>query len=359
MAPVPPQPIPKSIASPALLAHVATQKFVDGMPLYRQEVALKRIGVELPRSTLASWMVKVGRLAQPLINLIHDEILATGFVPNADRDTLPSAEGAGAKGDEPLVSLGPAGGGPGSASRRLSLRPLARGRGGGATSRRLPGLSANGRLLRVRRSWIEGGHHPRWMLCSRTKEVPRGSEGPGRRQEEGEAGEEFEGQAGIRVVPSSLSHRARSSGPDPRGTLPGAVGANEAGPGRDVEVARGLPRHGPAEERDREGHDLPPQPVAEAPARPRGRTPLAGYQRCREFHPTLRRRQEGLALRGHRGRRRGQREPLQPGRDGQANGIEPFAYLRFVLERIPAAERLKDFEALLPYHLDRSLLASA
>jgi len=41
----PPQPIPKSIASPALLAHVTTQKFVDGMPLYRQEVALQRIGV--------------------------------------------------------------------------------------------------------------------------------------------------------------------------------------------------------------------------------------------------------------------------------------------------------------------------
>ncbi|MFQ5507080.1 MAG: IS66 family transposase, partial [Planctomycetota bacterium] len=41
---------------------------------------LKRIGVELPRSTLASWMVKVGRLVQPLINLLHDEILHTGFV---------------------------------------------------------------------------------------------------------------------------------------------------------------------------------------------------------------------------------------------------------------------------------------
>ncbi|MAE94432.1 MAG: hypothetical protein CL910_07215 [Deltaproteobacteria bacterium] len=51
VAKAPLQPIPKSIASPALLAHVATQKFVDGMPLYRQEVALKRIGVELPRST--------------------------------------------------------------------------------------------------------------------------------------------------------------------------------------------------------------------------------------------------------------------------------------------------------------------
>ena len=43
----------------------------------------------------------------------------------------------------------------------------------------------------------------------------------------------------------------------------------------------------------------------------------------------------------------------------KANGIEPFAYLRFLLERIPAAESLKDFEALLPYRLDRSLLDSA
>ena len=80
VAPVPPQPIPKSIASPALLAHVATQKFVDGMPLYRQERALERIGVALPRSTLASWMVKMGQAVQPLINLLHEEILAAGIV---------------------------------------------------------------------------------------------------------------------------------------------------------------------------------------------------------------------------------------------------------------------------------------
>ncbi|MFQ5515912.1 MAG: transposase domain-containing protein, partial [Myxococcota bacterium] len=40
----------------------------------------------------------------------------------------------------------------------------------------------------------------------------------------------------------------------------------------------------------------------------------------------------------------------------KANGIEPFAYLRFLFERIPAAECLEDFEALLPRRLDRSLL---
>jgi len=42
----------------------------------------------------------------------------------------------------------------------------------------------------------------------------------------------------------------------------------------------------------------------------------------------------------------------------KANGIEPFAYLRFLFERLPAAGCLEDFEALLPYRVDRSLLAS-
>jgi hypothetical protein len=43
----------------------------------------------------------------------------------------------------------------------------------------------------------------------------------------------------------------------------------------------------------------------------------------------------------------------------KANGIEPFAYLCFLFERLPAAECLEDFEALLPYRPDRSLLASS
>jgi transposase len=57
IAPLPPQPIPKSMASPGLLAHVATCKYVDGLPLYRIEKVLQRGEIQLPRSTLASWMV--------------------------------------------------------------------------------------------------------------------------------------------------------------------------------------------------------------------------------------------------------------------------------------------------------------
>ena len=74
-APMPAQPIPKSIASPGLLAHVAVAKYQDGLPLYRQEAILKRSGIELPRATLAGWMVRMGFLIQPLINLMREHLL--------------------------------------------------------------------------------------------------------------------------------------------------------------------------------------------------------------------------------------------------------------------------------------------
>jgi transposase len=74
-APLPAQPIPKSLASPGLLAHVAISKYRDALPLYRQEQILARIGIELPRATLANWMIAAGQLVQPLINLLRDRLL--------------------------------------------------------------------------------------------------------------------------------------------------------------------------------------------------------------------------------------------------------------------------------------------
>jgi transposase len=71
----PKQPIEKSIASPGLLAFITTQKYVDGLPLYRQLPIFKRIGVMLDDASLANWMIKCGQLVQPLINLIHEHIL--------------------------------------------------------------------------------------------------------------------------------------------------------------------------------------------------------------------------------------------------------------------------------------------
>ena len=74
-ADLPKQPIPKSMVSPGLLAHITISKYQDALPLYRQETILRRIGVDIPRATLANWMIKAGTLIQPLINLLLDQML--------------------------------------------------------------------------------------------------------------------------------------------------------------------------------------------------------------------------------------------------------------------------------------------
>jgi len=71
----PAQPLGKSMAAPGLLAYIATAKYVDALPLYRQTRQFARLGVELDRTTLANWMVRCGKLVQPLINRLTEQIL--------------------------------------------------------------------------------------------------------------------------------------------------------------------------------------------------------------------------------------------------------------------------------------------
>ena len=79
-ASLPAQPIPKSLASPGLLAHITVSKYQDALPLYRQETILQRIGVDIPRATLANGMIKAGILIQPLINLLRDQLLVYDII---------------------------------------------------------------------------------------------------------------------------------------------------------------------------------------------------------------------------------------------------------------------------------------
>ena len=80
VAALPPQPIPKSNASAGLLAHIATAKYQDGLPLYRMEAIFKRLNIHLPRNTQANWMIKGAQLLQPLYNLLNDHLLDSGYV---------------------------------------------------------------------------------------------------------------------------------------------------------------------------------------------------------------------------------------------------------------------------------------
>ena len=76
VAPLPVQPIPKSMAAPGLCAFIATAKYQDGLPLYRQEGILARHGLSISRATLATSMIRLGELIVPLINLAEEVQLA-------------------------------------------------------------------------------------------------------------------------------------------------------------------------------------------------------------------------------------------------------------------------------------------
>ncbi len=86
-APMPPQPLPKSNASPDFLAMMLTVKFVDGLPLTRFGKVLGRHGVPVPDQTLARWSIGSGHAFQPLHNLMR-ETLFEGSVLHIDETVV-------------------------------------------------------------------------------------------------------------------------------------------------------------------------------------------------------------------------------------------------------------------------------
>lgn len=80
-APAPPVILPKSMASPSLLAYLICSKFVDGLPLYRVSRQLERLGMELSPGTAGTWVNTIGgEKVVPLINLLNDELFAAPFI---------------------------------------------------------------------------------------------------------------------------------------------------------------------------------------------------------------------------------------------------------------------------------------
>jgi transposase len=75
-APLPAQPLPKSNCSPGLAAFVTVSKYADGLPLYRLEGILARHKISVSRTAMAAWMIKLGDVVTPLINLFNEIQLA-------------------------------------------------------------------------------------------------------------------------------------------------------------------------------------------------------------------------------------------------------------------------------------------
>lgn len=74
-APVPAHVIDKGIPTTGLLAQVLIAKYLDHVPLYRQEAIFGRAGLAIPRSTLAQWVGQCGVALQPLVEALKDEML--------------------------------------------------------------------------------------------------------------------------------------------------------------------------------------------------------------------------------------------------------------------------------------------
>ena len=87
-APAPSPVIPGSLASPSAVAYIASQKYVQGLPLYRQEQELARLGVEISRQTMANWMIYVAdRWFSQIYDRLHEHLLKLDVL-NADESTL-------------------------------------------------------------------------------------------------------------------------------------------------------------------------------------------------------------------------------------------------------------------------------
>ena len=86
--PAPSRPIERALPGAGLLAQVIVAKYADHCPLYRQAGIYRRCGVELDRATLMEWVGGASRLVQPLVDALGRYVLAPGKV-HADDTPVP------------------------------------------------------------------------------------------------------------------------------------------------------------------------------------------------------------------------------------------------------------------------------
>ncbi len=80
IAPLPSRPLDKCIAGPGLLASIVIEKFVDHLPLYRQQQRFSRAEVHLPSSTIIGWVNGCCQLLEPLYETLKKEVLSQNYI---------------------------------------------------------------------------------------------------------------------------------------------------------------------------------------------------------------------------------------------------------------------------------------
>lgn len=83
IAPLPATAFPLEKARPGagLLADIVVSKYVDAIPLHRQEEILSRRGIIIPRQRMSDWVLKIAEeLLEPLYNALKKEILSLQYI---------------------------------------------------------------------------------------------------------------------------------------------------------------------------------------------------------------------------------------------------------------------------------------
>jgi transposase len=86
IADLPARPIEKGRPGEGLLAQVLTSKYCDHTPLHRQAMIYRRHGVEIHRSTLCDWVREGTTLLTPLVQEMHRQLLRS---PKIHTDDIP------------------------------------------------------------------------------------------------------------------------------------------------------------------------------------------------------------------------------------------------------------------------------
>ena len=79
IAPMPRLLLPKSLATPELVAYTIVTKYCDHIPLYRQQNIWDRLGIDMPHSSLCGWLLKVSELCEPLVKLLRYNIIVYDY----------------------------------------------------------------------------------------------------------------------------------------------------------------------------------------------------------------------------------------------------------------------------------------
>lgn len=80
IAPMPDRPLPKAIAGPGLLTQILIDKYVDHIPLHRQQQRFSRERINIPYSTITDWVSNSCQLLIPLYDALVKEVMSGQYL---------------------------------------------------------------------------------------------------------------------------------------------------------------------------------------------------------------------------------------------------------------------------------------